>query len=203
MRKVEYKGGTIVRATFAEVAEAWRARSAVDVRYALGTAEHETNFAVNEVDTEESGFQSFGIYQVSLEEIGQAGPAAAGVDVNGLATLVGCTQVMAAITTHRVGLITAAAPREAQGDDLRAYLSIAHNQGLGACLKTIEAHGLDWAAYKDRNRRGALDEVSAAAPGTSDELRAKAKYKWWCSVFAYGDDCISGGDAWAALQATS
>jgi hypothetical protein len=59
--------------------------------------------------------------------------------------------------------------------DVWAYLALAHNQGLGAALKTIRTYGLDWDAYKKRNPT-------------------------MTGIIEYGDDCISGGPAWKAMH---
>ena len=69
----------------------------VSAAYALGTAQHETNYALNEVDTEVSGFVSSGIFQLSEEEKGEAGLPSAD-----LLTLEGATDVLAAIAEQRL-----------------------------------------------------------------------------------------------------
>lgn len=146
-------------------------------QYACGTAQHETDYTINEVDTEPSGFVSKGIFQLSDEEAQEAGDPTAN-----MLTLPGAISVLLPIAQKRVQKLVAAA-QAVQGDslanamngDLWAYLALAHNQGLGAALKTIGMHGLDWRAYKDRN------------PHLAD-------------MAAYGDDCISGGARWGEVQ---
>lgn len=118
-------------------------------RYYVGTAQHESNFALNERDTETSGFQSWGLYQVS-----QAEAVAVGMPNADLCALGPNTFVMVKLAElHRRRLRQLLDLGEGAPDpaDLGAYLAIAHNQGLAAALKTARVHGLDWEGYKRRN----------------------------------------------------
>ena len=128
----------------------------------LGCAQHETDYAANEIDTEESGFQSIGLYQVSQLEAARAGEPKA---------LLFCpwtsTRIMARLMEYALDQIVRAAGLGEQSPDVWAYLAIVHNQGLGAALKSIRSYGLDWAAYKVRN---ATTNVRGIIP--------------------YGDDCM-------------
>ena len=137
------------------------------MQYAFGTAQHETDFTLNEVDVEMSGFCSKGIFQLSEEEAGQAhNPGANLLDLDD------SCQVLMSISAHRLDMIAQEAKLVASNPfppDAWAYLVIAHNQGPMAAVKTIRRYGLDWAAYKQRN---AITEPK---------------------LLAYGDDCISGG----------
>lgn len=119
----------------------------VPLTYYLGTAQHETNWATNERDTEESGFQSWGLFQLSEEEAADVGMPQADL-MNPVQTCL----VMVHLTNRRRTRIREVA-KITGGDppDLCAYLAIAHNQGLGAAIKSIQNHGLDWAAYRHRN----------------------------------------------------
>lgn len=118
-------------------------------RYYVATAQHETNFATNERDTEESGFQSWGLYQLSTAERAEVGmPHADLLDPDQ------ATHVMIELARRRRLKIRAAA-RIADGDmdppDLYAYLALAHNQGDHAALISIEHHGMSWTEYEKRN----------------------------------------------------
>jgi len=148
--------------------------------YMLGTAQHETNFTTNEVDVEPPNstgvcFISKGIFQIADSEASARGHA--GID---LLDLENSVIVLSDIATYNLQEIIRLADDRQVFDheteysvrpDVWAYLSIAHNQGLGACKKTIRKYGLDWTAYKLRNS------------GTP----------FWKDVAEYGDDCISGG----------
>jgi hypothetical protein len=137
--------------------------SVVPETYFMGTAQHESNYATNERDTEETGFQSWGIYQVSVEEAHDVGMA--GAD---LLDLKQATQVMVRLAEARRHALRAAA-RIGGPDppDVCAYLAIAHNQGLHAALVSIQHYGLDWQAYRRRNPAA--------------------------RIVVYGDDCIPRG----------
>lgn len=162
--------GARVRVKPGILAAAWRARtSVIPAEYACGTAQHESSFTRNEVDVEETGFTSMGVFQLSLEEASQARRP----DAN-LLTLADSVDVLAFVAEERLAAILKAAGLERPSLDTWAYLALAHNQGLGACLKTIREHGLDWSGYKARN----------------PQLAAMA---------AYGDDCVSGGARWSEV----
>lgn len=149
-----------------EVVSAWRACTRlIPAQYAVGTGDHESSFTVNEVDTEASGFISKGIFQLSDEEIAQSGQCA---DV---LTLGGSCSVLSNLAEKRLLLIMHAAEIEEPTPDCWAYLAIAHNQGPTAAVKTIQKYGLNWVAYRERNR---------SIPG----------------IASYGDDCITGGIHW-------
>ena len=132
--------------------------------YYLGTAQHETNLATNERDTEPNGFQSWGLYQISLAEAASVGLP--GVD---LLDPVQATQVMARLTHRRrdrLRLAAKLAVSDADPPDLWSYVAIAHNQGEAAAVKTIERFGMNWMEYKRRNRR--LNIVSS---GYGDDVQ--------------------------------
>lgn len=170
--------GTRHTATPSAVAHAWRARTAkIPAQYAVATAQHESDFTVNEVDTEPSGFVSKGIFQLSDEELHEAGLANPGGD---LLTLEGAVDVLATIAGRRLDRILAAAKLDAPTPDVWFYLALAHNEGMGACLKTIAAHGLDAAAWTERNKG-------------RESLAQAAKYF---------NDCITGGAKWSTVTDT-
>jgi hypothetical protein len=166
----------------ADVVAAWRRHSTlVPASYALGTAQHETDFTLNERDVEESGYVSLGLYQVGAEEMAQVGMPLATHDPFDLEIITLVMVDLAEVRLRRIadaawrgGWATLVSNPGSVNPDVWAYLALAHNQGLGACLKTIAAHGLDWAAYKARNPQ--LEDMAA-----------------------YGDDCVSGGAQRAAL----
>jgi len=147
----------------------WRGHtSLIPAQYALGTAQHESNFTLNEVDTEVSGYVSKGIFQLADGEAAEVGFAGAN-----LLELEDSTVVFAALCEKRLKVLVAAVAlnMSALPRDIWAYLAMAHNEGLQAALGTLRQHGLDWAAYKARN------------PSLT-------------SMAVYGDDAISGGEKW-------
>lgn len=186
-RSVVFVGGTPIRAQPADLAVAWKARTVVvPTRYAFGTSQHEADFALNEVDTEPSGFVSKGIFQLSTEEA-----VAVGFGTANLLMLQDAVAVMAALSDARTLAILratgwACTSADKVPGDVWAYLTVAHNQGLEACLHSIERFGLDWEAYKKRNL--------AESAGTDKE-------EFWKKACAYGDDAISGGSSWTPAYA--
>ncbi len=157
---VRYAGdGKPSRASADDVAAAWqRFTSRIPVQYALGTAKHESSFATNEIDTEDSGFVSKGIFQVSDGEAATVAPQS--VDLTDLVT---SCRIFAALSEKRLDAIIAAANLNESDlpDDVWPYLVIAHNQGLGAAEKTISLYGLNWNAYKLRNANTDLGQRTA------------------------------------------
>lgn len=155
--------------------EAWRAVTfSIPAQYVLGTAEHESDLTLNEIDTEESGFVSRGIFQVSDEECYEVG---AGCEVDPLDLSNSC-YILVALCERRLDKLIAEASLRPTGPwppDIWAYLAIAHNQGLSAACKSIRRFGLNWSRYKQRNSpQGA----------------------YFARMAAYGDDVISGGLHW-------
>lgn len=168
VRTTNRKQGAILVTPEQVIEACTSARVVTDIppRFFVGTAQHETNFAINEIDTEPNGFVTEGIYQISREEATEVGmPKADLLDLD-VATVV-FTRLM----EKRLSRILSKTTHPVK-EDVWAYLAIAHNQGLGAALKTIEAHGLDWAAYKKRNPK-----VRIVSSG-------------------YGDNVITGGPRW-------
>lgn len=177
-RKEEFvPDGHRVRTSPAEVVAAWlRYTQRIPAEFALGTAQHESNFTLNEVDTEESGFTSKGVFQLSEEEANDVDfPEADLLDLED------ATKVFCLLCERRLQRIIQVANLHAENlpADVWAYLALAHNQGLDAALKSIERYGLNWTAYKQRN----------------------PQFK---GMAAYGDDVISGGsNSVAALDGVS
>ena len=146
--------------------------SSISMRFLIGSAQHETNFALNEVDTEETGFQTFGLFQLSKDEAKEMGNPNA--DLLDLYTSV---RIFCRLMEKRLESIIKAANLIAPyPNDIWAYLALCHNQGKAACLKTIKNYGLNWEAYKNRNPK--LRIVSSR----------------------YGDDCITGGKYFLMLS---
>jgi hypothetical protein len=148
----------------------WRVHTRlIPAQHALGTAQHESNFTLNEVDIEVCGYASKGIFQIADSEAAEIG-----FDRANLLELEDAIVVFAALCEKRLAALAAAAALDLQAlpSDTWAYLAIAHNQGLHAAIKTVRLHGLDWKAYKARN----------------PSLQALA---------CYGDDVISGGEKWS------
>ena len=170
-RTVEFPpDGARIRVTPQEVADAWRLRSSIPAQYIVGTADHETDFTINERDTEPNGYISIGIFQLSQDEA-----ASIGLPNANLLTLEDSCDVMAKIADKRMALILSAANLTAPTPDCWFYLALCHNQGWGACHKTICAHGLDAAAWTARN-----PQLAQAA--------------------RYFNDCMTGGARWSEVS---
>lgn len=181
-RKEEFlPNGKRVTVTPRQLADAWRRhdpRGEVDLHYVVGTAQHEAGMSLNERDTEESGYISEGIFQLSAEEAAHAGCTGANLldlDESCVVFQRTCVQRLAALR-QAAGMVDGAS-----SPSLYGFLAIAHNQGLAAALKSIRAHGMDWTAYKKRN--------------TSDQ--SVANHAYMVKMAAYGDDVISGGRLWS------
>lgn len=189
-RKVEFPpDGKRVFSSPVVVVSAWQATGTIiPATYACATAQHETDFTTNEVDTEESGFVSKGIYQLSDEEAREAGMPGANLLDLAIATAVLVNRATAR-AKQLMGAISLVSPLP---PDLLAFLTVAHNQGPAAAMKTVAAHGLNWQGYKERNG-GAMLLSLLAQPNEQDEETLDAKRRWWLSVFRYGDDAITGG----------
>lgn len=211
MRKQEFVGGSRIVAQPRDIVLTWMRHTALDPRYALGTGLHETSYALNEKDTEDSGYVSMGLYQIGQDEMTHVGMSQANPY-----DLEECTIVFAKLTEERYKVIWSALGTLPSPDmqtayngeltrryaSLNAYLSIAHNQGLAAALKTIKLHGLDWTDYKQRNLTEAERAVEEARQlGDTEREHAVAvasdKLNWWRKVFSYGNDCLSGGPHWS------
>lgn len=137
------------------VAAVKKVPTAIDVQYYVGTAKHESNFAINERDTEPNGFQSWGIFQVSSEEAARAGV----LRISDCLKLEPSVKVMVYLAegirkTIRKFLKLAADAPDPEG--IEPYIAIGHNQGIGqiggkGLLGTLSRHGLDWPGYVKRN----------------------------------------------------
>ncbi len=159
----------------------------IDPRYYVATCFHEAGCS-NEWDTEiatqrsPNGFFSVGAYQIGREEAERFQ-----FRLEDMLDLTKATAVMIRLAESNRAAIRSAAgiPDRApdpdytdpngvrwQGGAVRAYLAIAHNQGVGAVRQTIKTYGLDWPAYKKRNP-------------TSNIV-----------THNYGEDCVTGGPFW-------
>jgi hypothetical protein len=165
-----------------DVVNAWRnVSSRIPARFAVGSALHESGYAVNEIDAGDQGdgSDSIGIFQLSKAEASDAGhPLADLTDLDQAATVF-------AITMHKKLDAIVKATNDGNDlyddDDLWAFLQIAHNQGLGAALATIKAHGANYSGpggYRERN-------IGINKPGFNGP-----------HIIAYADDVISGGHDW-------
>lgn len=131
-----------------------RCGTSIAEQYFLGTAKHESNWAVNERDMEppdSSGFRfvSWGIFQLSPEEAAAAGRPSAS-----LLSLDDSTYILAQLTERRRIAIRAELKIDPEAPDpegIEAYYAIGHNQGSRAMLTTIRLHGVNWRGYKARN----------------------------------------------------
>jgi hypothetical protein len=168
--------GKPIYATPTEVVACWRKYTTnIPAQYALGTADHESSFALNEIDTEPSGYVSMGIFQLGDEEMASTGFPLSRKAGSPVYTLEGSTRMMVRLCEHRLERISHAMNWSPPVPDLWFFLALAHNEGLGACLKTLAAHGMNAAAWIDRN----------------PSLRHMAQY---------GMDCITGGKHWSEVD---
>ncbi len=163
-------------------------------QYFVATAEHESGFCTNEIDTEPTTKQSFGLYQVDDGEAADVGEPSAD-----LLDPVICTRVFARLQERRLArLIDEFGRRE---PDIYAYLGLAHNEGLGAAQKTLRRYGMDWAEYKRRNATNAALMRSKAITHDQDDAAEKETERVR-RISAYGDAMISGGTRWNEAIAT-
>jgi len=208
-RKVEFlPDGKRVYAKPEDIVRVWRQFTRkVPAQYALATAQHEAGLTINEKDTEESGFVSWGIYQCSDVEARHHGfalskeeAATTGRPFIERYTLEGCTQLFVKLAEEHLTAIIKAAKLSASDlpPDVWAYVFIAHNQGQSAALKSIGRHGLNWNAYKARNMAAAQRAVEQARIGGDRDFiqQAEAKVDFWKRVADYGDHVIDGGTYW-------
>lgn len=160
--------------------------SRIPGQFFVGTAQHESNFTVNERDSGDQGdgTDSDGIFQLSRSEAVKAGhPAADLFDLGDSATVF-------AILMHRNLDRILAAQEQWTGTgipggpgDVWAYLSMSHNQGIGAVEESIKRYGLNYSGpngYRERNK--GIVKQGFNGP----------------NIVAYCDDVISGGSAWRA-----
>jgi len=169
-RKEEFLPDGIRRLAIAsDIISTWRAATTViPAQFALGTAQHEASFTVNEKDTEPSGYISMGIFQLGQEEIDHV--KVPGADVYTLAGSVALYVPLALERLHKL-LVISFLDATCPPADIWFYLAMAHNMGLGAALKSIKEHGLNAAAWTARN-----PQLAQAA--------------------VYFNDCITGGKHW-------
>lgn len=193
----------------ADVAEAAKkAGATVSLGYFVGTAQHEANFAVNERDTEESGYMSYGIYQLGLHEARSVRMPSAN-----LLDLDQATRVMVTITESRrqfLRQILNLHGNVPDPHDMCAYLAICHNAGENdGSIKNLPRYGMVWdgpKGWKTRNADEAKKWVATATDllnqynkagspeqvrlGAKDLEKAKSFALWVPKMSAYGDDCL-------------
>lgn len=183
--------------TPAEIARAWLAVTRrIPPQFAVGTAYHESGYALNELDIEPNGHSTGGLFQLDVPTafpliIGDA--VAAGMPEKSVYRLDDACAIFAALCERRLERLIDATNiwnennRQARidegdlPDDIWSYLAIAHNQGLGAALHTIAYYGLDWRAYQRRNSSNPAQWANI----TRDTGHG-----------IYGDDVVTGGPHW-------
>jgi hypothetical protein len=185
-------GGTDPASRARAVAIAWyKVERDIPTSWAVGVSLHEGNYAINIRDIEPNGHTTGGVFEVDLPtlspypEIGDA----ARVKMPWLNPfdLDDCCKIFAARSRSNLLRIVAAANKwnAAKGlpliasnpppPDVYSYMAIAHNQGLGAALLSIQTYGMDWAAYKARPENANVNVAIDRGSGI------------------YGDDVVSGG----------
>lgn len=195
-----------VRATPAQVAEACRkAGATIPLGYFVGTAQHESNCAINERDTEENGYMSYGIFQLGYHEARSVKmPSANLLDLDQ-----SCRVMVMLAENRRMYLrsILRLVNGQADSPDLNAYIAICHNVGENdATIKNIPKYGMDWKEWKRRNLQESQAGLSGATSmldmikksGDSTKMQeAEAKFQkaktyaiWVPKMAAYGDDCL-------------
>ncbi len=164
-----------------EIVIAWKSQtSKIPATFALGTALHETGYALNERDNENDGRSTVtdGIFQLERSEAVKTGfPEANLFDLDDAATV-----FAALMEKNYARLLDASGLDEstALAKGLLGYLAWSHNTGLGHkdgktnALESIQSAGLDWPAWVARN----------------------TGYAWGVKMGAYGTDCITGGPDW-------
>lgn len=169
----------------ADVAAEWkRWTSRIPASFAVGVGLHESSYTLNERDTEPSGKQTGGVFQLTLggTSVDAFGDATrAGFPDADVFTLEGACKVLASLAESWLDKLEAAAGGLddasffAQGG--AGYLAWAHNAGLGhgQALDSVTKYGLDWSASLARN----------AGTDYFDN-----------HIGPYGNDCISGGPDW-------
>lgn len=152
-----------MRVTPQAVADALaRAGTSIPAPFYLGVVSHESGFKLDAQTPESGGRVSLGLFQILAGEVNQSYSTAAFLN-----SLDAQAELMVRRTeANRARLRDAAglAPGDPDPWDMGAYLALAHNQGIGAALETVNTYGMDWVAYKARN------------PGAR--------------ILAYGDDCL-------------
>jgi hypothetical protein len=198
-RREEYQHGSSLvpdraRAVLVSPATvAFLARSATKIipdRYFVATATHESNFATNEVDTEEKGYVSKGLYQISDDEATSVGMRGANLLDPVMATIV-FAKLQERRLTSIIGHLGATGVRY---PDVWAFLAVGHNEGMGAwaakgkgVLVTLFNHGCIWG--------------DPAVPAAEDDPKSYRQRNATRAIVKYGDDCVTGGPAWARAQA--
>jgi hypothetical protein len=191
-RRVADGPGVRNRVTPRAIAKAWlRETRIVPPQFSVGTALHETNYTANELDIEPNGHTTGGLFMLDVPTlsppiIGDA--IAVGMPEKNIYDLADACAVFAALSERRLRRILDATDlwladhgfgpvdHDNPPPDVWAYLALAHNQGLGACLKTIATYGMNWEDYKRRN------------PSVNISMVRNGRI--------YGDDAISGGPDW-------
>jgi hypothetical protein len=124
--------------------------SQLALSYFLGTARHETNFAVNEVDYGDSAGTTYGPFQVTDAEAKRYGSTG----LQCAQSLDEASRVFMRLALDNALQVAAYASLSIYNPpgEFYAYLALAHNQGLKAAHKTIVTYGFDWARYVERNQ---------------------------------------------------
>lgn len=186
----------------AAVAAAWlrTGEKVIPPQFAVGTAPHESGYAVNIRDIESTGHTTGGVFELDIATLSPfiVGDAiAAGMPEKDVFNLDDACSIFAARCRYYLARIVSAAnayessnstgmtwpDAPPAGSQIWAYVAIAHNQGLGSAssgkgaLGTIARYGVDWAGYKSRN-----PTVNIAVDRGSG---------------IYGDDVITGGPDWS------
>lgn len=177
-------------------------------QFFVATAERETNFATNEIDVEEDGFTSQGLFQIcngrwynpdtNSWSYGGRAECTVATDLLDPAVAVNTFNI---IQTLRLRNIQTAAAQKGNftGVDVWAYLGLAHNEGLEAALKTIKNYGLDWLAYKQRNGVCAF-HLQGNSLWTMPCDPNKPCTDYGKKIGRYGDSMITGGTRWIEVK---
>lgn len=135
----------------------------------VGQAYHESGYAINEIDTDLVGgvpTKSYGLLQINDEEYRQI-PGYTPVRLEPWNDI----RVFALLCSRRADDIhTWSKGRLARDTDLWAYIGLYHNEGGGACKKTIENYGCDAVEYARRNWADITARVAALGFGNHPGL---------------------------------
>lgn len=162
---VQYQGGSPTRLSDDDVlAIARRSTFGLPIGFFLGMAIRESGKATNEIDTDYDAdgnprsAKTYGLLQITQSEAAAALSLAA-VDTDQL--LDPDTNLYVGASTFDAYSAALAAAGFAAGagglpyveDDVRKYVALAHNIGIGSATRSVATYGLDWSALVARPQK--------------------------------------------------
>lgn len=139
--------------------------SVVPSQYFVGTAKHETDFAINEVDTEPNGHVTYGLFQID--------------DGSGdWWTFQDAIQKFVAIAESNATWLADGTPLDQVRRDFWAFLAGVHNIGRASYFPPDYAKE-PFDTFIENNLQYSIDHSDAKSPP-----------EYWESLRRYGNDCI-------------